>query len=81
MRALNEVARKDGEKDESIQKVYSAIDKAFRAELASHEHHLALTLSALERVASGELNPEQARRLAQDTLTEVQARATNGRAH
>lgn len=81
LKALNEVARAGGDRETSIQAVYKAIDEAFRSELGTLEQHLALSLSTLERIASGELNPEQARKLAQDTLRATHTPETSGRAH
>ena len=72
LRAINEVSRDTPSRDESVQKVYSAIEDAFNNEMQFYQEELAVLTSVLERIASGQLSLEKSRELAQETLRDRQ---------
>ncbi|WP_097462439.1 hypothetical protein [Mangrovitalea sediminis] len=72
LRAINEVSRDAPSRDESVQKVYSAIEDAFNSEMNFYQEELAVLTSVLERIANGQLSLEKSRALAQETLRERQ---------
>lgn len=68
LRAINEVSRDAPSRDESVQKVYTAIEEAFNSEMQFYQEELAIMASVLERIANGQLSLEKSRELAQETL-------------
>jgi hypothetical protein len=75
LKAINDTAADAGSREEKIQAVYQAIDKAFQAEFADYRQAIAVMGSVLERIASGQLDGQAAASLARKTLDQ-QPRAT-----
>lgn len=68
LKAINDTAKDSGDRDQKIQAVYQAIDDAFQAEFADYSQSLAIMTTVLERIASGQLDSDQASELARKTL-------------
>lgn len=76
LQAINASADSPSTREEKIQAVYDAIDEAFQAQLADYRQSVAIMASVLERIASGQLSPEQATELARKTLQQQPQTAT-----
>ncbi|TGN37959.1 hypothetical protein [Marinobacter confluentis] len=88
LKAINDTAADAGTREEKIQAVYQAIDKAFKAEFADYrrEHQqyqqsIAVMATVLERIASGQLDAQAAAGLAQKTLDQQPKTTGNGQIH
>lgn len=80
LRAINSAADSKAGRDEQIRAVYDAIDRAFRDELKVYQTDITELSSTLERIASGELSAEDARKAAADALSGPH-RTQGGRQH
>lgn len=76
LKAINDTASDNGSREEKIQAVYQAIDQAFQAEFAQYRQSVAIMATVLERIASGQLDADQAATLARQTI-EQQPESTN----
>jgi hypothetical protein len=88
LKAINDTAADAGSREEKIQAVYEAIDKAFKAELSElsselSEHRQAVEVmgSVLERIASGQLDAQAAASLASKTLDQQPEATRNNQIH
>ena len=68
LKAINDTAGNAGAREQKIQAVYEAIDSAFRAEFSGYRQSLVIMATVLERIASGQLDGENAADLARKTL-------------
>jgi len=69
LKAINDAAADSKGREEKIQAVYQAIDTAFQCEFAEYRQSLAIMTTALERIASGEMEADKAASLAGQTLS------------
>lgn len=76
LKAINDTASDNGSREEKIQAVYQAIDQAFQAEFTQYRQSVAIMATVLERIASGQLDADQAATLARQTI-EQQPESTN----
>ena len=81
LRAINDTAAEKGSREEKIQAVYEAIDKAFQQEFADYHQSTAVMASVLERIASGQLSAEEAADLASKTLEQQPQSARKSHIH
>jgi len=81
LRAINDTATDSGSREEKIQAVYQAIDDAFQAEFARQREAIAVMASVLERIASGDLDNQDAATLARITLDKNPNAVSQGRIH
>ncbi|WP_328188278.1 hypothetical protein [Marinobacter sp. OP 3.4] len=81
LRAINDTATDSGSREEKIQAVYQAIDEAFQAEFAEQREAIAVMASVLERIATGDLDNQDAATLARITLDQHPNAANQGRIH
>lgn len=81
LKAINDTAANSGSREEKIQAVYQAIDKAFQAEFADYRQSVAIMATVLERIASGELDADKAASLARKTLDQQPAGTKTGIMH
>lgn len=81
LKAINDTAADAGTREEKIQAVYEAIDKAFQAEFADYRQAVAIMATVLERIASGTLDAQSAVSLAQKTLDQQPESTRNERIH
>lgn len=81
LKAINDTAANSGSREEKIQAVYQAIDKAFQAEFSEYRQSVAIMATVLERIASGELDADKAASLARKTLDQQPAGTQSGFMH
>ncbi|GGC55994.1 hypothetical protein [Marinobacter halophilus] len=81
LKAINDTAADSGSREDKIQAVYQAIDKAFQAEFADYRQSVAIMATVLERIATGELDAEKAASLARQTLEQQPANTKTGSMH
>lgn len=81
LKAINDTAANDGDREKKIQAVYEAIDTAFQAEFSAQRQAAAVMVTVLERIASGELNADQAADLARKTLNQQPQTRSTTRMH
>lgn len=81
LKAINDTAADAGTREDKIQAVYQAIDKAFKAELADQRQAVAVMASVLERIASGQLEAQAAASLARKALSQGPAATRNDQIH
>lgn len=81
LKAINDTAADAGTREEKIQAVYEAIDKAFKAEFTDYQQALAVMGTVLERIASGQLDAEAAASLARKTLDQQPEATRNDQIH
>jgi hypothetical protein len=81
LKAINDTAADAGTREEKIQAVYQAIDKAFKAEFAEYRQSVAVMATVLEKIASGQLDGQAAASLAQKTLEQQPQNFGNGQIH
>src|SRR5690554_7867463 len=74
LKAINDTAANSGSREEKIQAVYQAIDKAFQAEFAEYRQSVAIMATVLERIASGELDADKAASLARKKIGRASCR-------
>ncbi|MDX1589449.1 MAG: hypothetical protein R3296_10975 [Oleiphilaceae bacterium] len=68
LKAINTSSDTPDQRDANIQRVYDAIDVAFREQMAAHEADQQNLLRILQRIADSATPPEQARKLASAAL-------------
>lgn len=71
LRAINDVSRNNTSRDDSVKKVYEAIETAFAEEMSDYQHRMDVTGSVLQRIASGELSAPEMQKLARTTLRDT----------
>jgi hypothetical protein len=81
LKAINDTAADAGSREEKIQAVYEAIDKAFKAEFADYHQAVAVMSTVLERIASGQLDSQAAASLARKTLDQQPETTRNAQMH
>ncbi|MBN7770089.1 hypothetical protein KUV44_16780 [Marinobacter daepoensis] len=81
LKAINDTASDNGSREEKIQAVYQAIDQAFQAEFAQYRQSVAIMATVLERIASGQLDADQAATLARQTIEQQPDSANNNLMH
>ena len=81
LKAINDTAANSGSREEKIQAVYQAIDKAFQAEFSEYRQSVAIMATVLERIASGELDADKAASLSRKTLDQQPAGIQSGIMH
>lgn len=81
LKAINDTAADSDSREDKIQAVYQAIDKAFQAEFADYRQSVAIMATVLERIASGELDADKAASLARQTLEQQPANTKTGSMH
>lgn len=81
LNAINDTAADSGTREQKIQAVYEAIDKAFQAEFADYRQAVAVMGTVLERIASGQLDSEAAADLARKTLDQQPQTTRNDQIH
>jgi hypothetical protein len=81
LKAINDTAADAGTREEKIQAVYEAIDKAFNDEFAEYRQAVAVMGTVLERIASGQLDAGAAASLAQKTLDQQPEATRNEKIH
>lgn len=81
LKAINDTAADSGSREDKIQAVYQAIDKAFQAEFADYRQSVAIMATVLERIASGELDADQAAKLARKTIEQKPDSTKNNQMH
>lgn len=81
LKAINDTAENAGSREEKIQAVYEAIDRAFQAEFSDYRQSVAIMATVLERIASGQLGGEQAADLARKTLDQQPESTRNALMH
>lgn len=81
LKAINDSAADAGTREEKIQAVYEAIDKAFKAEFEDYRQTVAVMGTVLERIASGQLDAEAAASLASKTLDQQPKTTRNDQIH
>ena len=81
LKAINDTAADKGSREEKIEAVYEAIDKAFQKEFADYRQSVAIMATVLERIASGELDADQAADLAKKTLSQKPDSNNSGQVH
>ena len=81
LKAINDTVANSGSREEKIQAVYQAIDKAFQAEFSEYRQSVAIMATVLERIASGELDADKAASLARKTLDQQPAGTQSGIMH
>lgn len=68
LKAINTSSESPDEREANIQRVYEAIDTAFREQMAAHETEQQNLLRVLQRIADRATPPDQARKLADAAL-------------
>ncbi|KAA1171171.1 hypothetical protein FWJ25_17350 [Marinobacter salinexigens] len=81
LKAINDTADDSGSREQKIQAVYEAIDKAFQAEFADYRQAVAIMATVLERIATGHLDAEKAADLARKTLDQQPESTRNPQMH
>lgn len=81
LKAINDTAEDSGTREQKIQAVYEAIDKAFQTEFADYRQAVTLMATVLERIASGRLDSEAAANLARKTLDQQPQTTINDQIH
>lgn len=81
LKAINDTAADSGSREEKIQAVYEAIDKAFKAEFEDYRQSVAVMGTVLERIASGQLDADAAASLARKTLDQQPEATRNNQIH
>lgn len=81
LKAINDTAANSGSREEKIDAVYQAIDKAFQAEFAEYRQATAIMATVLERIATGDLDAAKAASLARKTLAQQPANTKTGQMH
>jgi hypothetical protein len=81
LKAINDTASAQGSREQKIEAVYQAIDKAFQAEFSEYRQATAIMATVLERIATGTLTTEQAAELARKTLDQQETTTRNSRMH
>ncbi|HLV77204.1 MAG TPA: hypothetical protein VKY53_04675 [Marinobacter sp.] len=81
LKAINDTATDAGSRQDKIEAVYQAIDKAFQAEFAEYRQATAIMATVLERIATGDLDADKAADLARKTLAQQPASTRNGQMH
>jgi len=81
LKAINDTAADSGTREQKIQAVYEAIDKAFQAEFEDYRQAVAVMGTVLERIASGQLDSEAAANLARKTLDQQPQTTRNDQIH
>ncbi|MGC8121219.1 hypothetical protein [Marinobacter sp. VGCF2001] len=81
LKAINDTSADSGSREEKIQAVYQAIDKAFQSEFADYRQSVAIMATVLERIASGELDADQAAALARKTIEKQPEGSKNNLMH
>lgn len=81
LKAINDTADNAGSREQKIQAVYEAIDRAFQAEFSDYRQSVAIMATVLERIASGQLNGEKAADLARKTLDQQPQSTRNALMH
>ncbi|WP_372965549.1 hypothetical protein [Marinobacter sp.] len=81
LKAINDTAANSGSREEKIQAVYQAIDEAFQKEFADYRQSIAIMATVLERIASGELDADQAASLARKTVEQQPDNTKTGQMH
>lgn len=81
LKAINDTAADSGTREQKIQAVYEAIDKAFQAEFSDYRQAVAVMATVLERIASGQLDSDAAASLARKTLDQQPQTTRNDQIH
>jgi len=81
LKAINDTTKNAGDREQKIQAVYQAIDTAFQAEFAEYRQSVAIMATVLERIASGQLDADQAADLARKTLDQQPENTRNAMMH
>lgn len=80
LRAINSAADSKAGREEQIRAVYDAIDHAFKSELSVYQADIDNLSAALERIASGDLDRDQAQSLARKAVASPE-RTQGGQRH
>lgn len=81
LKAINDTAADAGTREQKIQAVYEAIDKAFQSEFSDYRQAVAVMGTVLERIASGQLDAQAAASLARKTLDQQPESTRNDQIH
>ncbi|PCM43360.1 hypothetical protein [Marinobacter sp. ANT_B65] len=81
LKAINDTTKNAGDREQKIQAVYQAIDTAFQAEFTEYRQSVAIMATVLERIASGQLDADQAADLARKTLDQQPENTRNAMMH
>ncbi|PSF14378.1 hypothetical protein C7H09_00570 [Marinobacter fuscus] len=81
LKAINDTATEKTSREDKIQAVYQAIDKAFQAEFADYRQAVAIMATVLERIATGTLDADKAANLARQTLDQQPASTKTNQVH
>ncbi len=71
LKAVNQMAREPGDKNQAIAAVYTAIDAAFKEQTAKLADDLAISLGALTNIRDHTINLEDAHKKAAEALARV----------
>lgn len=79
LRAVNQMTAGKQDISEEVQRVYEAIDEAFRQEFSSLEQEISLARDSLEQIAALDDNSLPiARKLATQALTQISYKGNSG---